>query len=91
MSGHRVGDRGDSAHGIIIQKSGRYRNVIYDLALAQAMADGILKEQAVITEKNVNRGQHNAVELEQINPKAGVLLHENTKVELEGMRDQQGS
>jgi type III restriction enzyme len=60
-----------------------FKNVIYDYPLAKAMADGFVKEPAVVTQKNFNPSQFNAAQLEQIKLEDGVRLHENTKVELE--------
>jgi type III restriction enzyme len=59
-----------------------FKNVIYDYSLAKAMADGFVKEPAVVTQKNFNPCQFNAAQLEQIKLEDGVRLHENTKVEL---------
>jgi type III restriction enzyme len=60
-----------------------FKNVIYDYPLARAMADGFVKEPAVVTQKNFNPSQFGAVELEKIKLEDGVRVHENTKVELE--------
>lgn len=67
-----------------------FKNVIYTYSLAQAMADGFVKEPAVVTQKNLNPGQFNAVQLEQIKLEDGIRLHENTKVELETYARQAG-
>ena len=42
----------------------RFKNVIYDYPLSQAMADGFVKEPAVVTQKNFNPSQFNAAQLE---------------------------
>jgi type III restriction enzyme len=68
----------------------RFKNVIYDYPLAQAMADGFVKEPAVVTQKNFNPSQFNAAQLEQIKLEDGIRLHENTKVELETYARQTG-
>lgn len=60
-----------------------FKNVIYDYPLARAMADGFVKDPAVVTQKNFNPGQFGAAELEKIKLEDGVRVHENTKVELE--------
>ncbi|MDR4470321.1 MAG: DEAD/DEAH box helicase family protein [Nitrospira sp.] len=60
-----------------------FKNVIYDYPLARAMADGYVKEPAVVTQKNFNPAQFGAAELEKIKLEDGVRVHENTKVELE--------
>src|SRR5689334_16242713 len=43
----------------------RFKNVIYDYPLSPAMADGFVKEPAVVTQKNFNPSQFNAAQLEQ--------------------------
>jgi type III restriction enzyme len=60
-----------------------FRNVIYDYPLARAMADGFVKEPAVVTQKNFNPAQFGAAELEKIKLEDGVRVHESTKVGLE--------
>ncbi len=60
-----------------------FKNVIVDYPLARAMADGFVKEPAVVTQKNFDPSQFSADELERIKLEDGVRLHENTKVELE--------
>lgn len=67
-----------------------FKNVIYTYPLAQAMADGFVKEPAVVTQKNFNPSQFNAAQLEQIKLEDGIRLHENTKVELETYARQAG-
>ncbi len=67
-----------------------FKNVIHDYSLARAMADGFVKEPAVVTQKNFNPSQFNAAHLEQIKLEDGVRLHENTKVELETYARQTG-
>ncbi len=67
-----------------------FKNVIYTYPLAQAMADGFVKEPAVVTQKNFNPSQFNAAQLEQIKLEDGIRLHENTKVELETYARQTG-
>lgn len=67
-----------------------FKNVIYTYPLAQAMADGFVKEPAVVTQKNFNPSQFNAAQLEQIKLEDGIRLHENTKVELETYARQVG-
>ncbi len=67
-----------------------FKNVIYDYPLAKAMADGFVKEPAVVTQKNFNPSQFTPPQLEQIKLEDGVRLHENTKVELETYARQTG-
>ncbi len=61
----------------------KFKNVIFDYPLAKAMADGFVKEPAVVTQKNFNPKQFTPEQLEQIKLEDGIRLHENTKVELE--------
>ena len=60
-----------------------FKNVIFDYPLAQAMADGFVKEPAVVTRKNFNPAACRRSELERIKLEDGVRLHESVKVELE--------
>lgn len=75
------------------EKAGKaqfFLNVIKDYPLGQAMADGYIKEPAVVTQKNFNASQFNVDELEKIKLSDGIRLHENTKVELETYARQTG-
>ena len=60
-----------------------FNNVIYDYALGKAMADGFVKEPAVVTRKNFNPKGMSKEILEQLKLEDGVRLHEQTKVLLE--------
>ena len=60
-----------------------FRNVIYDYALGKAMADGFVKEPAVVTRKNFNPAGMSTEEIERLKLEDGIRLHENLKVELE--------
>jgi type III restriction enzyme len=60
-----------------------FKNVIYDYPLAKAMADGFVKEPAVVTRKNFNPAGMSAEEIERLKLEDGVRLHESVKVELE--------
>ena len=59
-----------------------FRNVIMDYPLARAMADGFVKEPAVVTRKHFKASEHSPEEIEQIKLEDGVRLHETTKIEL---------
>lgn len=59
-----------------------FRNVVMDYPLAQAMADGFVKEPAVVTQRNFDARAHTPQEVEKIKLEDGVRLHETTKVEL---------
>jgi type III restriction enzyme len=67
-----------------------FKNVIYDYPLAKAMADGFVKEPAVVTQKNFDPTQFNQGQLEEIKLQDGVRLHENAKVELDTYARQAG-
>jgi type III restriction enzyme len=60
----------------------QFKNVIYDYPLGKAMADGFVKEPAVVTQKNFDPTQFTPSQIEEIKLQDGVRLHENTKVEL---------
>jgi type III restriction enzyme len=60
-----------------------FKNVILDYPLGRAMADGFVKEPAVITRKNFNPAGMTADALELMKLQDGVRLHEQVKVELE--------
>ncbi len=67
-----------------------FKNVIYDYPLAKAMADGFVKEPAVVTQKNFDPRQFTQTQIEEIKLQDGIRLHENTKVELETYARQTG-
>jgi type III restriction enzyme len=67
-----------------------FKNVIVDYPLARAMADGFVKEPAVVTQKNFDPSQFTPTQIEEIKLQDGVRLHENTKVELETYARQTG-
>ncbi|MDE2462663.1 MAG: DEAD/DEAH box helicase family protein [Alphaproteobacteria bacterium] len=60
-----------------------FRNVIYDYPLARAMADGFVKEPAVVTRKDFNPAGMSAPQIERMKLEDGIRLHESVKVELE--------
>lgn len=59
-----------------------FKNVVMDYPLARAMADGFVKDPAVVTQRNFDAKAHSAEEIEKIKLEDGVRLHEATKVEL---------
>jgi type III restriction enzyme len=61
----------------------RFKNIIQEYPLGKAMADGFVKEPAVVTRENFNPAGMNAEEIERIKLEDGIRLHEATKVELE--------
>ena len=60
-----------------------FKNVILDYPLGRAMADGFVKEPAVVTRKDFNPASMSAEEIEQLKLEDGLRLHESVKVELE--------
>lgn len=60
-----------------------FKNVIYDYPLGKAMADGFVKEPAVVTRKNFSATSMSPEEIERLKLEDGVRLHEGIKVELE--------
>ncbi|MEZ5477586.1 MAG: DEAD/DEAH box helicase family protein [Thiolinea sp.] len=59
-----------------------FKNVVMDYPLARAMADGFVKEPAVVTQSGFKAADHTPDEIERIKLEDGIRLHENTKVEL---------
>lgn len=60
-----------------------FKNVIFDYPLGRAMADGFVKEPAVVTRKNFNPAGMSVEAIERLKLEDGVRLHESVKVELE--------
>ncbi len=61
----------------------RFSNVIFDYPLGQAMADGFVKEPAVVTRENFDPTGMSKEEIETLKLEDGIRLHEWVKVELE--------
>ncbi len=68
----------ESARGAVA-----FKNVIYDYPLGKAMADGFVKEPAVVTRKDFNPAGMSSEEIERLKLEDGVRLHEGVKVKLE--------
>jgi type III restriction enzyme len=68
----------ESAHGPV-----PFKNVILDYPLGRAMADGFVKEPAVVTRKDFNPAGMSSEEIERLKLEDGVRLHESVKVQLE--------
>ena len=60
----------------------RFNNVIYDYPLANAIADGFVKEPAVATREDFNADNYGEEELEDLKIRDGVIVHEDAKIEL---------
>ncbi len=67
-----------------------FRNVIFDYPLGRAMADGFVKEPAVVTRENFSPVGKSPESIQQIKLEDGVRLHESVKVELETYARQVG-
>ena len=71
-------------------KSVPFRNVIYRYDLAQAMADGFVKEPAVATRKDFDPKSVDEAELERIKLEDGIHAHENVKLKLREYAERTG-
>jgi len=60
-----------------------FRNIVYDYPLGMAMAEGFVKEPAVVTRKDFNPSGMSVEALERLKLEDGVRLHESVKVDLE--------
>lgn len=60
-----------------------FKNVIFDYPLGRAMADGFVKESAVVTRKDFDPSGMSNEEIERMKLEDGVRLHEKVKVELD--------
>jgi type III restriction enzyme len=67
-----------------------FQNVIFDYPLGRAMADGFVKEPAVVTRENFSPVGKSQESIQQIKLEDGVRLHESVKVELETHARQTG-
>ncbi|WP_430755039.1 DEAD/DEAH box helicase [Magnetovirga frankeli] len=76
----------ESARGAVT-----FKNVIYDYPLGRAMADGFVKEPAVVTRKDFNPAGMSAEEIERLKLEDGLRLHESVKVELETYARESGN
>ena len=68
-----------------------FKNVVMDYPLARAMADGYVKEPAVVTQRGFDPNRHTPEEIEKIKLEDGIRLHEATKVELMTYSRQEGA
>ncbi|MGH7976687.1 MAG: DEAD/DEAH box helicase [Limisphaerales bacterium] len=68
-----------------------FKNVIFDYPLGKAMADGFVKEPAVVTRKNFNPAGMTQEAIEQMKLEDGIRLHESVKVELETFARESGN
>jgi len=68
-----------------------FKNIILDYPLGKAMADGFVKEPAVVTRKNFNPAGMTPEAIELMKLQDGVRLHEQVKVELETYARESGN
>src|SRR5438093_4958147 len=68
-----------------------FKNVILDYPLGKAMADGFVKEPAVVTRKNFNPAGMTPEAIEKMKLEDGIRLHESVKVELETYARESGN
>jgi type III restriction enzyme len=64
-------------------KSVAFKNVIYSYPLSAALSDGYVKEPAVATRENFDKDAYTKEGLEKLKLQDGVLIHEETKVQLD--------
>jgi type III restriction enzyme len=69
--------------GTTTQNRTFFKNVVVDYPLGKAMADGFVKEPAVVTRKDFDPRGMSQEAIEQLKLEDGVRMHEQTKVLLE--------
>lgn len=68
-----------------VERSGgaiKFKNVVFEYALAKAINDGFVKTPAIATRKDFDPSQYTPEDLDRIKLEDGIRLHEETKVEL---------
>jgi len=60
-----------------------FKNVIFSYPLCKALDDGFVKEPAVATRENFNVGNYDDDALERLKLEDGILVHEETKLQLD--------
>jgi len=58
----------------------KFRNVVYEYSLAQAIEDGFVKEPAVATRKDFDPSHLSPEDVDRIKIEDGIRIHEDTKV-----------
>lgn len=61
----------------------KFKNVVYEYALAKAIRDGFVKEPAIATKKDFDPSQFTEDEMDRIKLEDGIRIHEDTKVALD--------
>lgn len=67
-----------------------FKNILVDYPLGRAIADGFVKEPAVVTRRDFNPSLLNPDELEQIKLEDGIYLHQTVKAELQTYAQNEG-
>lgn len=60
----------------------KFKNVVYEYSLANAITDGFVKKPAVATRKDFDPSQYSVADLDRLKLLDGIRIHENTKAEL---------
>jgi Type I site-specific restriction-modification system, R (restriction) subunit and related helicases len=60
----------------------KFKNVVYEYSLANAIKDGFVKKPAVATRKDFDPSHYSPSDLDRLKLLDGVRIHENTKAEL---------
>lgn len=60
----------------------KFKNVVYEYSLANAISDGFVKKPAIATRKDFDPTQYSQTDLDRLKLLDGVRIHENTKAEL---------
>lgn len=68
----------------------RFKNVVFDYPLANAMRDGFVKEPAVATRADFSPKAMSAEALERLKLEDGIRVHEDVKVQLDVYAQQNG-
>ena len=68
----------------------RFKNIVFDYPLAQAMSDAFVKEPAVATRLDFDAKQLSPEALETLKLQDGIVIHEQCKVDLEIFASERG-
>lgn len=64
-------------------KAIKFKNVVFDYPLGQAMKDGYVKEPSVVTRKEFDPSQYTPEELDLLKLEDGIRIHENIKPDID--------
>lgn len=68
----------------------KFKNVVYEYSLANAINDGFVKEPAAATRRNFDKANYYPNEIDQIKLTDGIRIHRNTKAEIETYAKNEG-